>query len=146
MEKVTPRNARGYAPGTAEAQALVLQQPISFWGGLDAETGRIIDRAHPDAGTSVTGAVLVMPGARGSSSSSSVLAEALRRGTGPAAIVLAVADPILPVGAIVAASLYGARCPIVVCSIDGIQTGDRVRVRSGDDGTAELEILDGRRV
>ena len=135
------RNGRGYAPGSAEAPALVLRQPLSFWGGLDAETGRIIDRAHPDAGTSITGVVLVMPGARGSSSSSSVLAETLRRGTGPAAIVLAVADPILPVGAIVAVSLYGARCPIVVCSIEGIQTGDRVRVRARDDGSAEVEVV-----
>ena len=134
------RNGRGYAPGSAEAPALVLRQPVSFWGGLDAETGRIIDRAHPDAGASVTGVVLVMPGARGSSSSSSVLAETLRRGTGPAAIVLAVADPILPVGAIVAASLYAAPCPIVVCSIDGIQTGDRVRVRAADDGSAEVVL------
>ena len=142
MEKVTLRNATAYAPGTAEAQALVLRQPLSFWGGLDAETGRIIDRAHPDAGTSVTGVVLVMPGARGSSSSSSVLAETLRRGTGPAAIVLAVADPILPVGAIVAASLYGEGCPIVVCSIEGIQSGDRVRVRAGDDGSAEVEVVE----
>ena len=135
------RTGRGYAPGSAEAPALVLRQPLSFWGGLDAETGRIIDRAHPNAGTSVTGAVLVMPGARGSSSSSSVLAETMRRGTGPAAIVLAVADPILPVGAIVAASLYGKGCPIVVCSIEGIQTGDDVRVLSRNDGTAEVEVV-----
>jgi predicted aconitase with swiveling domain len=138
---VSARNGRGYAPGSAEAPALVLRQPLSFWGGIDAGTGRIIDRAHPDAGASVTGMVLVMPGARGSSSSSSVLAEALRRGTGPAAIVLAVADPILPVGAFVAASLYGKGCPIVVCSIGGIQTGDRVRVRANDDGSAEVEVL-----
>jgi PAS domain S-box-containing protein len=47
--------------------------------------GRIIDRSHPDLGARVTGTILVMPGGRGSSSSSSVLAEAIRRGTGPPA-------------------------------------------------------------
>lgn len=140
---MTVRDARGYAPGIAEGTALVLQQPVSFWGGIDVDTGRIIDRVHPDAGTSVTGAVLVMPGGRGSSSSSSVLAETIRRGTGPAGIILAVADPILPVGALVAASLYGIRCPVVVCSIDGIRTGASVQVRSNEDGTAKVEVLAG---
>ena len=131
---------RSYAPGTAEAPALVLREPVSFWGGIDVDSGRIIG-AHPDAGASVTGTILVMPGARGSSSSSSVLAEAMRKGTAPAGIVLAIADPILPVGAIVAESLYGAQCPIVVCSIEKISTGDVVRVLAHADGSAELVVV-----
>jgi hypothetical protein len=119
------KNAQSYAPGEAEGPALVLVQPLSFWGGIDAASGRIIDRSHPDIGRSVAGVVLVMPGGRGSSSSSSALAETIRRGTGPAGIVLAVPDPILTVGAPVARSLYNLRCPIVVCSISGIARGDR---------------------
>jgi hypothetical protein len=118
----------------------VLSQPLSFWGGIDVESGRIIDHSHPDRGGSVTGTVLVMPAGRGSSSSASVLAEAIRRRTGPLAIVLATADPILTVGALVAGSLYGARCPIVVCSIDGITTGDRVQVRATGDGSAVVVV------
>src|SRR4051794_33023048 len=96
------RYGRTLAAGTARADALVLREPLSFWGGVDAVTGTVIDRAHPDAGRRLTGTVLVMPGCRGSSSSSSVLAEALRLGTGPAAIVLALPDPILTVGSLVA--------------------------------------------
>jgi predicted aconitase with swiveling domain len=134
------RSARAYAVGVAEAIALVLRAPVSFWGGIDVKTGVIIDRGHPDAGTSVTGTVLVMPGARGSSSSSSVLAETMRMRTGPAAIVLAIADPILPVGALVAESLYGVQCPIVVCAIDGISTGDVLRVVADADGSAEVAV------
>jgi predicted aconitase with swiveling domain len=57
-----------------------------------------------------------MRSGRGSSSSSTVLAEAIRLGTGPAAIVLAEPDPILAVGAMVAETLYGRRCAIVVLS------------------------------
>jgi predicted aconitase with swiveling domain len=130
--------ARSYAAGEAEAPALVLSQPLSFWGGIDVETGRIIDRSHPDLGKIVTGLILVLPGGRGSSSSSSVLAECIRRGTGPAGIVLSVPDPILTVGAIVAQSLYGVRCPIVACAIGDIRTGDRLRVLAAHAGEAEV--------
>lgn len=134
------RAAQPYAAGRAEGVALVLAQELSFWGGLDAATGRIIDRSHPDLGKSMTGRILVMAGGRGSSSSSSVLAEAIRLGTGPAGIVLARADPIITVGALVAASLYNLACPVVVCAIDNIATGDRLRVHS-ENGTATLERL-----
>lgn len=135
------RTVRFYAEGEAEAEALVLSQPLSFWGGVAVETGRIIDRSHPDLGETVAGRILVMPGGRGSSSSSSVLAEAVRRGTGPAGIILARSDPILAVGALVAQSLYGARCPVVVCPIDGFATGDRLRIGAAGEGMAQVEIL-----
>ncbi|TIT48551.1 MAG: DUF126 domain-containing protein, partial [Mesorhizobium sp.] len=86
--------------GTAEGQALVFSQPLSFWGGIDAETGDIIDHSHPGLGQNVAGRILVMPSGRGSSSSSSVLAEAIRIGTAPAGILLERPDPILAVRAI----------------------------------------------
>ena len=127
------------AAGDADGVALVLSQPLSFWGGIDVTTGRIIDRTHPDVGKSVTGVILGMPGGRGSSSSSSVLAETIRNGTGPAGIVMGVPDPILTVGAIVAESLYGVRCPIVVCPIEGFSTGMRVRIRAGVTGPVRVE-------
>jgi predicted aconitase with swiveling domain len=135
------RTARGLAPGEGDGSALVLREPLSFWGGIDPATGRIIDRSHPDAGRTISGSVLVMPGSRGSSSSSSVLAETLRLGTGPVAIVLGAADPILTVGAIVADRLYGLRCPIVVCEIDGIGSGDRLRITCDDSGRGQLYAL-----
>jgi len=119
----------------------VLSEPLSFWGGIDVETGRIIVRSHPDLGKRIAGVILVMPGGCGSSSSSAVLAESIRRGTGPAGIVLAIPDPILTVGALVAQSLYDMRCPIVVCPIEGIATGDRLRIRAPDAGPARLERL-----
>lgn len=122
------RPARSYTSGTAEGVALVLGAPVSFWGGVDVETGRVIDHSHPDLGTSLSGTILVMQGGRGSSSSSSVLAETIRRGTGPLGIVLATPDSILTVGALVAESLYGKLCPIVVCDIEGIRTGSRVSI------------------
>lgn len=122
------RPVRCYAAGTAEGPILVLRTPLSFWGGVDPASGRIIDRSHPDLGACIRGAILVMPGGRGSSSSSSVLAETIRRGTAPSGIVLASPDPILTVGALVAEALYGIRCPIVVAMIDGLHTGMHVRM------------------
>ena len=77
-------------------------------------TGVIIEPRHPDAGRCVAGHILAMPAARGSSSSSSILAELLRLGVGPSAIVLGEPDEILVVGSIAAAELYGARCPVVL--------------------------------
>mgnify|MGYP003576428063 CR=1 FL=1 len=125
---MTQMAVRVYVDGAAEGQALVLTRPLSFWGGIDVETGRIIDRTHPQLGLSITSSILVMPAGRGSSSSSAVLAECIRRGTGPAAIVLAAPDPILVVGSLVAQSLYEKVCPIVVCPIDAIRPGSTIRL------------------
>jgi predicted aconitase with swiveling domain len=123
---------RVYIAGEAAGPALVLDAPLSFWGGVDAATGKIIDRTHPQTGACVAGMILVLPGARGSSSSSSVLAECIRVGTAPAGIILASADPILVVGALVAQSLYGTTCPIVVCAIEGIRSGAYVTIRRSE--------------
>lgn len=79
---------RALLAGAAAGSALVLDEPLSFWGGLDPGTGKIVDQRHPQVGTAISGRVLVMPSGRGSSSSSSVLAESLRAGTGPAAVLL----------------------------------------------------------
>jgi predicted aconitase with swiveling domain len=95
---------------------VVLERPLSFWGGYDPATGLIIDRAHPQHGESLAGKVVFMPHGRGSGSSSAVLAEALRLGTGPAGIVLAEPDQILVTGALVARLLYDISCPVVLGS------------------------------
>jgi predicted aconitase with swiveling domain len=100
---------------------LVLTEPLSFWGGLDPQTGEIIDVHHPQCGFNLSGKVLHMPAGRGSSSSPSVLAEALRLGNGPRAIVLDRPDPIVWLGAFVAELLYGIRCPVLVRGQAGIE-------------------------
>jgi len=104
---------RVLAAGVANGTALVLEQPLSLWGGVDPGTGAIIDVRHPQVGRSVTGRVLVMGSVRGSSSSSSILAETVRAGVAPAAILLGEADLILAVGAAVAEELYGIRLPVI---------------------------------
>jgi predicted aconitase with swiveling domain len=120
--------ARTLVSGRAEGEALVLDEPLSFWGGVDPATGEIVDVHHPQRGANVAGRILVMPSGRGSSSSSSVLAEAIRVGTAPAAIVLFERDPILALGAIVARELYGAAVPIVVADGTDVLANARIRV------------------
>lgn len=121
--------------GAARGRALVLDEPLSMWGGLDPSSGTIIDRRHPQAGASVTGTVLVMPAGRGSSSAASVMAEAIRLGTAPVGLVLAEPDDILLVGALAAEELYGTTCPIVVAAAGtyaSLTTDDDIEI--GPDG------------
>jgi predicted aconitase with swiveling domain len=125
--------ARALVPGQAAGPALVLQAPLSLWGGMDPHSGRLTDHHHPQSGATLTGQVLVMPSGRGSSSSSSVLAEAIRLGTAPLAILLADPDEILVLGALVADYLYARTCPILALpeATTAIATGDQVEV-AGD--------------
>lgn len=126
---------RPLLPGTATGVVQVLDEPLSMWGGLDPETGELIDRRHPQSGAMLRGTILVLPSGRGSSSSASVLAEAIRVGTAPAAIVLAEADDIILLGALVARELYGLVHPVVVAdeaTYGSMRTGERVTVANGE--------------
>ena len=80
------------------APLLRLARPISFWGGVDPQTGEIVDARHPDRGARIGGTILALPGTIGSSSSSSVLLELVRVGQAPAALLLAEIDAILLLG------------------------------------------------
>ena len=127
------------ADGHAEARALVLSAPLSLWGGMDPATGLLVDARHPQRGAQLTGRVLVMTAVRGSSSASSVLAEAARAGRAPAAILLGEVDLILAVGAAVADELYGIRIPVIQLApgdLAAIPDGSLVRVVG-----AEVAIL-----
>ncbi|WP_438751777.1 aconitase X swivel domain-containing protein [Pararhizobium sp. O133] len=131
--------------GSAEGAAFVLSEPLSFWGGLDSATGAIIDQWHPQKGQIMSGKILVMKAGRGSSSGSSVLAEAIRRGTGPAGIVLMTRDAIVTVGAMVAAELYAIHCPVVLVAERDWRwiTASGRLVLHADETGAKLHLLDG---
>ena len=127
---------RVLADGAAAGLALVLEEPLSFWGGVDPRSGAITDARHPQLGTSVKGRVLVMRAVRGSSSSSSVLAETVRAGCAPAGILVGEPDLILAVGAAVAEELYGIRVPVLHLSsaeLRSIPDGVAVSVREGGE-------------
>ena len=123
--------AKVLVAGEGAGEVLVLAEPLSLWGGLDPETGEIIDQRHPSAGTVVSGRVMALPVGRGSSSASSILLEAVRLGTAPAAIITAEPDPILALGAAVAREMYDTAPPVVVLAgedYDRLEDGQRVTV------------------
>jgi predicted aconitase with swiveling domain len=127
---------RALVAGRAIGTAVVLDEPLSFWGGLDPATGALIDTRHPQLGANLAGRILVMPAGRGSSSSSYVLAEAIRAGTAPAAIVLREPDGIVALGSIVARELYDIHTPVVALdgdAYDALRTGATIEVHSLDD-------------
>ena len=130
-------------PGEAEGAPLLLDEPLSFWGGLDVRTGLIIDRWHPQRGDSVAGRIVLLASGRGSSSGSAALAEALRLGVGPAAILLLRRDGIVIVGALVATELYGLACPVALLAPEDwgeVAAAGRVKLSAIGDG-AELTLL-----
>jgi predicted aconitase with swiveling domain len=130
---------RTLARGVASGEVVVLEEPLSFWGGVDAREGIVVSEHHPQFGILLRARVLVMPSGRGSSSSSSVLAEAIRLGTAPAGILLREADPIVVLGAVVARELYGVELPVLALDEEdyrSLNPGDVVSVdATGDPAT-----------
>jgi predicted aconitase with swiveling domain len=104
---------RPVVAGTATGRLLYSSEPLSFWGGYDAESGEIIDRRHPLTGILAAGHVLAIPETRGSSTTTAILLESVRRGTAPAALVTEGADRFLALAAIAAEELYGRTLPVV---------------------------------
>jgi predicted aconitase with swiveling domain len=103
-------------PGEIDGEIVCLDEPLSFWGGFDPITGRIIDRSHPQHGLCLTDRVVAMQGSKGSSGTPGVLGESIRRATGPRAFILTKPDINLIAGALTAEALYGRRCPILLIS------------------------------
>jgi predicted aconitase with swiveling domain len=117
--------------GTAEGIALVSPQPVGFLGGIDPETGMVIEPGHPLEGECVSGRILVFPTGKGSTVGSYTLYRMARAGIAPAAILNAESEAIVAVGAII------SDIPMVDrLDISQIKTGDQVRV-VGDCVTVE---------
>ena len=117
---------RPIVEGTAEGEALVTNEALSFWGGYDFHTGEIIDKHHPLAGTRAAGRILVVPFSKGSSTTTAVLLEAVRAGTAPAAILTTGVDSFFALASIVADVMYGKSFPVIA-----LDAADFATLRSG---------------
>jgi len=119
--------------GEAEGPFVRLRAPISFWGGVDPATGRVADPRHPDHGLSLAGAVLLVPEAVGSSSSSAIMLELLRGGVAPAAVLMGRADAILALGVVVARELGHPTIPVLEVGVEelaSVEEGACLRVNA----------------
>ena len=131
--------ARVLVAGSAEGPALLLDDPLSFWGGFDPRNGEIIDVHHPQYGGRTAGTVMFIPQSRGSAGTPGAIAEALRNGNGPAAFVLAKTDLNISVGVMVANRLYNLDVPVVVISASQmvkIENEDNLKIST--DGSVTL--------
>lgn len=109
--------------GNAKAEALVTSQPISFYGGVDPNSGVVVDKGHELEGKSIAGKVLVFPTGKGSTVGSYSLYRLKKNSKAPAAIVNKECETIVAVGAII------SDIPCVDrIDVTKIKTGDIVEV------------------
>jgi predicted aconitase with swiveling domain len=109
--------------GKAEGAALVSSSPMSFYGGVNPDTGVVVEKGHELEGQSVRGRVLVFPHGKGSTVGSYVMYRLARNGAAPCAIVNAKCETIVAVGAII------AEIPCVdMVDIGKIKPNSRVKV------------------
>ena len=109
--------------GRAEGSALVSSNPMSFYGGVNPDTGEVLERGSELKGQSVKGKVLVFPYGKGSTVGSYVLYRLAKNGVAPAAIINAKCETIVAVGAII------SEIPCVdLVDVGKIPPGSRVRV------------------
>jgi predicted aconitase with swiveling domain len=107
--------------GQAAGKLIISDEPISFWGGYDQNSGEIIDRRHPLSGEMAAGCVLALPFSRGSSTGTAVLLEAIRNGKAPAAIITTGVDTFFALASIVAKEMYNTPIPIIALSPQDFQ-------------------------
>ncbi len=117
--------------GNVEGEALVSTQAISFFGGVDPETGLIVERGHDMEGQCIAGKVLVFPTGKGSTVGSYTLYRLKQGNHAPLAILNAECETITAVGCIIAEIPCVDKIPI-----HSISTGNRVRV---DGDAVEVE-------
>ena len=114
--------------GKAQGIALVSPEPIGFLGGVDPDTGVVIEPGHPLEGECIAGRILVFPTGKGSTVGSYTLYRLARNGLAPAGIINAESEAIVAVGAII------ADIPMV----DQVDIG---QIRSGDVVSINGEVV-----
>jgi cis-L-3-hydroxyproline dehydratase len=97
----------------ARGKVLLCDEGLSFWGGVDPETGVIVDAHHPQHGEALAGRVVMMPTSRGSCTGSGVLLDLALAGNAPAALIFHEAEDILTLGAMIAARMFDRRIAVL---------------------------------
>ncbi|UCD45849.1 MAG: DUF126 domain-containing protein [Candidatus Bathyarchaeota archaeon] len=121
--------------GYAEGEALVSVDPVSFYGGVDPETGVVVEPGHAVEGECITGKVFVFPTGKGSTVGSYVIYRMKKLGTAPAALINAETEAIIATGCVI------SEVPLVD-RVEGelfqvLRTGQWVRV-DADDGFIDI--------
>jgi len=134
VKELKPKTLKGrvIVPGRRVGETLVSKQPISFLGGVNPETGKVIEKGHELEGKCLKDKVLCFPHGHGSTVGSYVLYSLARRKLAPKAILNEAADPVVVVGAII------AEIPMLdQVDIRKLKTGDLVEV-DGENGLVKI--------
>jgi len=126
-------------PAPAQADIVACAEGLSFWGGVDPDTGVIIDAHHPSCGQGIAGKIVLMPTSRGSCSGSGVLLQLALNGNAPAALVFREDEEILTLGAMIAGRLFDRDVGIVrlPAAAHAALSGKDRAILSADTLTAE---------
>ncbi|EMR74938.1 putative aconitase subunit 2 [Thermoplasmatales archaeon SCGC AB-540-F20] len=124
---------RMISPGKTESVAIVSEEPIGFYGGIDIKTGIVIEKDHPLEGRSVKDKILVFPCGKGSTVGSYVIYGLKKNGVAPSGIINEETETIVATGVIL------ADIPCVdQIEIGKIKDGDTVLL-DADNGIVEIK-------
>jgi predicted aconitase with swiveling domain len=126
-------NGRKISAGQAVGEALVTSMGISFYGGVDPETGCVVEKGHELEGQSIAERVLVFPTGKGSTVGSYTLYRLKKAGLAPVAIINAESETITAVGCIISDIPCVDHIPI-----ERIENGMQVSL---DGETGSVEVL-----
>ncbi len=130
--------------GNAEGPVVATSVPLSFWGGVSPEDGRVVDVHHPLYGTCLAGAVLLMPSSRGSCSGSGVLLDLVLNDLAPAAIIFSGAEDVLTLGALVGAMMFARPIPVVrvpPAILEKLSNGGSLRITPASIESDDLTVV-----
>lgn len=141
MEKV--RIPCKYAATSANIKAPVLysNNPFSFWGGVERETGKVTDKLHGNYGESMKGKAFVFPFGKGSSGAGTTLMEMVRQNTAPAGIINITTDSILLTGPLIAKYCYGTMIPVVNIAEEDYGKLEKAREIEFFEGTDYIDVF-----
>lgn len=131
--------ARSILPGAAEGVVIATTEALSFWGGVDPATGKVIDVHHPLHGVCLTGGVLFMPSSRGSCTGSGVLLDLILTGRAPSALVFCEAEDVLTLGALIASEMFGKPLPVVRLDAENFERLSQASHVRIDENTIEAD-------
>lgn len=134
-------SARSILAGIAAGPIIAAGEALSFWGGVDPATGKVIDVHHPLHGETITDGILMMPSSRGSCTGSGVLLDLALTGRAPAALIFSEAEDVLTLGALIAAEMFGKSLPVLRLSHDAFDALCRAKTARISDTAIEADGL-----
>lgn len=128
---------RAISKGVGKGKALVSTEPISFYGGVDPDSGVVVEKGHPLEGKCLKGVILVFPTGKGSTVGSYSILRMKKNNVSPAAMINRECDPVVAVGAII------SEIPLV----DKLETDVFPLIKDGQEvtvnGNSGIVILQG---